>query len=206
MRTDKGRRPRAAPTSCSLQRRSRQRLMLSSLVRLLIFALPMAYAMIGEAAQPSAPKADQCVEQLRAGRSEWFECYGAFETDDSAQAELSRQTFDVVRSAKCGGTIRVPRAALMNALARNAVLELDPQEVLCRITTSGDSAPQVTITLAPKVLFQAKRVVDISPSLVSITSLPDFLVAPLRSAAESEFVRNQLIKGLNTYLEQAFPK
>jgi hypothetical protein len=47
---------------------------------------------------------------------------------------------------------------------------------------------------------------DISPRLVRITSLPDFMIAPLRSAAESEFVRSQLAKGLNSYLEQAFPK
>jgi hypothetical protein len=146
------------------------------------------------------------VEQLRAGRSEWFECYGAFETDPSAQAELSRQTFDMVRNAKCGGTIRVLRAALMNALAGNGVLELAPQDVLCDIETNGAFVPQVTITLAPKVLFQGKRVVDISPSLVRIANLPDFVVAPLRSAAESEYVRTQLIKGLNVYLEQAFPK
>jgi hypothetical protein len=106
----------------------RKVLMFRSLVQLLIFALPMAYATIGEAAQPAVPKADQCLEQLRAGRSKWFECYGAFETDASAQAELSRQTFDIVRNAKCGGTIRVLRAALMNALARNGVLELDPQD------------------------------------------------------------------------------
>jgi len=184
----------------------RQVLMLRSLGQLLIFALPVAYAMIGEAAQPAVPKADECVEQLRANRSEWFECYGAFETDTSAQAELSRQTFNMVRNAKCGGTIRVLRAALMNALAGNGALELNPQDVLCSITTSGDSEPQVRITLAPKVFFQAKRIVDISPRLISITSLPDFLVAPLRSAAESEFVRSQLVKGLNVYLEQAFPK
>ena len=180
--------------------------MLRFLVWLLTLALPMAYAMIGEAAQPPVPKADQCLEELRGGQSKWIECYGAFETDGSAQAELSRQTFDMVRNAKCGGTIRVLRAALMNALAGNGVLELDPQDVLCSITTSGASEPQVTITLAPKVLFQAKRIVDISPRVVSITSLPGFLVAPLRSAAESEFVRGQLTKGLNVYLEQAFPK
>jgi hypothetical protein len=96
----------------------------------------------------------------------------------------------------------------MNALARNGMLELDPQDVLCSITTSADSQPQVTIavTIAPKVLFQSERIVDISPRLLSITNLPDFLVAPLRSAAESEFVRGQLAKGLNMYLEQAFPK
>jgi hypothetical protein len=181
-------------------------MMLRFLVRLLILALPMACATIGEAAQPAAPKADQCLQELRGGQSKWIECYGAFETDGSAQAELSRQTFDIVKNAKCGGTIRVLRAALMSALARNGVLELDPQDVLCSITTSGDSEPQVTITLAPKVLFQAKRIVDISPRVVSITSLPDFLVAPLRSAAESEFVRGQLAQGLNVYLEQAFPK
>lgn len=180
--------------------------MLRSLIPVLTFALSTAYATIGEAAQPAVPKADQCLEELRGGQSKWIECYGAFETDASAQAELSRQTFDMVRNAKCGGTIRVLRAALMNALARNNVLELDHQDFLCSITTSSDSEPQVTITVAPKVLFQAKRIVDISPRLVSIASLPDFLVAPLRSAAESEFVRGQLTKGLNAYLEQAFPK
>ena len=112
----------------------------------------------------------------------------------------------MVRNAKCGGTIRVLRGALMDALARNGVLELDPQDVLCSITTSGDSESQVTLTLAPKVLFQAGKIVDISPRLIGITDLPDFLVAPLRSAAESEFVRDQMAKGLNMYLEQAFPK
>jgi hypothetical protein len=180
--------------------------MLRSLIHILTFALPIAFATIAEAAQPAVPKIDRCLEELRAGRSEWMECYGAFETDASAQAELSRQTFDMVRNAKCGGTIRVHRIALMNALAGNGVLDLDPQEVLCSITTTGDSAPQVTITLAPRVFFQANRIIDISPRLMKITNFPDFVVAPLRSAAESEFVRNQLVKGLNTYLEQAFPK
>ena len=180
--------------------------MLRFLAWRLALALSIAYATIGAAAQPAVPKADQCLVELRGGQSKWIECYGAFETDGSAQAELSRQTFDMVRNAKCGGTIRVLRAALMNALARNGVLELDPQDVLCSITTSADSEPEVTITLAPKVLFQANRIVDISPRLVSITNLPDFLVTPLRSAAESEFVRGQLTKGLNVYLEQAFPK
>ena len=181
-------------------------LTLPFLVRVLALALSMGCAAIGETAQPAAPIADPCLEELRSGRSKWIECYGAFETDDSAQAELSRQTFDLVRNAKCGGTIRMLRSALMNALAHNGVLELDPQDLLCNITTSGDSESQVTITLAPKVLFQAKRIVDVSPGLVSITNLPDLLIAPLRAAAESEFVRGQLIKGLNVYLEQAFPK
>jgi hypothetical protein len=180
--------------------------MLRSLFQILALPLPMAFATIGEAAQPAVPKADQCVEELRAGRSAWIECYGEFETDANAQAELSRQTFDMVRNAKCGGKIRVQRSALTNALAGNGVLELDPQEVLCSITTTGDSAPQVTITLAPKVFFQAQRIVDISPRLMKITNFPDFVVAPLRSAAESQFVRSQLTKGLNAYLEQAFPK
>ena len=184
----------------------RKAILLRALVQCLLFALPMACAMIGEAAQPAVPKADQCVDQLRSGRSEWFECYGAFETDASAQAELSRQTLDMVKNAKCGGTIRVPRAALMTALAGNGALELAPQDVLCSIQTTGDFAPQVTITLAPKVFFQANRISDISPRLVSITSLPAFFVVPLRSAAESEYVRSQLVKGLNAYLEQAFPK
>ncbi len=174
----------------------------------LLTATLSAYATVAEAAKPAVPKADPCVEEIRVGQSKWIQCYGEFETDPGVQAELSRQTFDIVRKAKCGGTIRVLRAALMSALARNGELELDPQDVLCRITTSGDSEAQVavTLTLAPKVLFQAKRIVDISPRLVSITNLPEFLVAPLRSAAESEFVRGQLTNGLNVYLEQAFPK
>jgi hypothetical protein len=180
--------------------------MLRSLIQILTFLVPMAFTTMVESAQPAVPKADHCMEELRAGRSDWIECYGGFETDASGQAELSRQTFDMVRSAKCGGTIRVQRIALMKALSANGVLEVDPQEVLCSITTSGDSAPQVTITLAPKVFFQAKRIVDISPRLMRITNLPDFVVAPLRAAAESEFVRSQLTKGLNAYLEQAFPK
>jgi hypothetical protein len=181
-------------------------LTLRFLVRLLTFALSLGYATIGEAAQPAVPKTDPCLKELRGGQSKWIECYGAFETDGSAQAELSRQTFDMMSNARCGGTIRVLRAALMNALARNGVLELDPQELLCSITTSGDSELQVTIVLAPTLLFQAKRIVDISPRIVGITNVPDFLVAPLRSAAESEFVRGQLTKGLNVYFEQAFPK
>jgi len=180
--------------------------MLRALIQILTFAFPMLFVAIGEAAQSAAPKTDQCLEELRAGQSEWMECYGAFETDASAQAELSRQTFDMVRNARCGGTIRVLRIALMNALASNGILDLDPQEVLCVITTTGDSEPQVTITLAPKVFFQDKRIIDISPRLIKITNFPDFVVAPLRSAAESQFVRHQLVKGLNTYLEQVFPK
>jgi hypothetical protein len=85
----------------------RKILTLHSLVRLLVFALPMACATISQAAQPAPPKADPCVEELRAGRSEWIECYGGFETDASSQEELSRQTFNMVRNAKCAGMIRV---------------------------------------------------------------------------------------------------
>jgi hypothetical protein len=178
------------------------RLLLGSFV----LAVVTAFASASEAAQPSAPAEDQCVEELKSGQSEWVECRGAFETDASAQEELARQTFDMVRNARCGGTIRVQRAALMNALARNGILELDPQNLLCSVDTKGDFAPQATLTLAPKVLFQGKRIADISPNLVRVTNFPEFMMGPLRSAAESEFVRKQLVKGLNTYLQQAFPK
>ena len=165
--------------------------------------LALAFAIaLSESAQP----AEQCVEELRTGQSEWIECRGAFEADASAQEELAKQTFDMVRNARCGGTIRVQRAALMSALARNGILELDPQDVLCSVDTKGDFAPQVTLTLAPRVLFQGKRIADISPNLVRVTNFPEFMMGPLRSAAESEFVRKQLVKGLNTYLQQAFPK
>jgi len=87
----------------------------------------LTVAPASEAAQAAAPAGDQCVEELRSGHSEWVECHGAFEADASAQGELAKQTFDMVKNARCGGTIRVQRAALMSALARNAVLELDPQ-------------------------------------------------------------------------------
>jgi hypothetical protein len=180
--------------------------MFRSLVGCLVVALPTVLATASEAAQPAAPTADQCVEELRSGQSEWIQCYGAFETDASAQGELAKQTFDMVRNARCGGTIRVQRAALMSALARNAILELDPQDVLCSVDTKGDFAPQVSLTLAPRVLFQGKRIADISPNLLRVTNFPDFMMGPLRSAAESEFVRKQLVKNLNTYFQQAFPK
>ena len=166
----------------------------------------LTLAQASEAAQSAAPAADQCVEELKSGQSEWIQCYGAFETDSNVQGELAKETFDMVRSARCNGTIRVQRVALMSALARNAVLELDPQDVLCSVETKGDFAPQVTLTLAPKVLFQGKRIADISPNLMRVTNFPEFMMGPLRSAAESEFVRKQLVKNLNTYLQQAFPK
>ena len=180
--------------------------MMSRLIARSLFAALLTVASADEAAQSTAPAGDQCVEELRSGQSEWIQCYGAFETDANAQGELARETFDMVRSAKCGGTIRVQRAALMSALARNAILELDPQDVLCSVDTKGDFAPQVTLTLAPKVLFHGKRIADISPNLMRITNFPEFMMGPLRSAAESEFVRKQLVKGLNMYLQQAFPK
>ena len=169
------------------------------------FAQSLALALAIALSEPAQP-ADQCVEELKTGQSEWIECRGAFETDAGAQEELAKQTFDMVRNARCGGTIRVQRAALMKALARNGILELDPQDVLCSVDTKGDFAPQVTLTLAPRVLFQGKRIADISPNLVRVTNFPEFMMGPLRSAAESEFVRKQLVKGLNTYLQQAFPK
>ncbi|PWT73197.1 MAG: hypothetical protein C5B46_05790 [Proteobacteria bacterium] len=163
----------------------------------------------GEAAQPPAPQAvpgKDCLDQFRSGRSVWVECYGAFETDETAQAELSNRTFDLVRNAKCGGTMRVQRTALNQAIANDATLDLDPQDILCVITMSGDATPEVTITLAPKITFQGKRAVDVSPRVMKISSLPELLVAPLRSGAESQFVRKQLTKELNRLLEQAFPK
>jgi hypothetical protein len=183
--------------------------MFRSVIRLAMFALAMALATIGEVAQSAAPgaaAADQCLEQVRSGRSEWIECYGSFETDSGVQAELSKQTFDIVRSAKCDGAIRLRRAALTNAIMADGVLELDPQDVLCSLTTSADANAEITITYAPKVSFQGKRVVDVSPRIMRITSLPEFMVAPLRAAGESGFVRSQLTKRLNAFLEQAFPK
>jgi hypothetical protein len=178
----------------------------TSMLRLLasLIALSTTCAVAAEADEPVT--ADRCMAQIQAGRSDWIECYAEFETDAAAQEELSRQTFDMVQGARCGGTIRVLRAALTRALILNGVLELDPHEVLCSIATSGGAESQVTVTLAPKVSFQAGRIADISPRILSIADLPNLLVGPLRSAAESDFVRGQLTKGVNMYLEQALQK
>jgi hypothetical protein len=178
--------------------------MLRLLITLAALPLSIAGATAAEADEPVT--ADRCMAQIQAGRSDWIECYAEFETDAAAQQELSRQTFDMVQGARCGGTIRVLRAALTRALIGNGVLELDPHEVLCSIATSGGAESEVTVMLAPTVSFQAGRIVDISPRILSIADLPDLLVGPLRSAAESDFVRGQLTKGLNMYLEQALQK
>ena len=178
--------------------------MLRLLITLAALPLSIAGATAAEADEPVT--ADRCMAQIQAGRSDWIECYAEFETDAAAQEELSRQTFDMVQGARCGGTIRVLRSALTRALIGNGVLELDPHEVLCSIATSGGAESEVSVMLAPKVSFQAGRIVDISPRILSIADLPDLLVGPLRSAAESDFVRGQLTKGLNMYLEQALQK
>ena len=163
-------------------------------------------AVQAEAAPAGTTSENPCVEQFRSGRSAWVECYGAFETDSSAQEELANLTFELIKGARCSGTMRVRRAALTKAVTDNGVLELDPQDILCVLATSMDASPEVVITLAPKITFRDKRAVDISPRLLRISSLPEFLIAPLRSGAESAFVRKQLVKELNRVLEQAFPK
>jgi len=163
--------------------------------------------MSGTGIAPAAATSDNpCVEQFRSGRSAWVECYGAFETDSSAQEELASLTFELIKGARCSGTMRVRRAALAKAVTENRVLELDPQDILCVLATSMDASPEVTITLAPKITFRDKRAVDVSPRLLRISSLPELLIPPLRSGAESAFVRKQLVKELNRVLEQAFPR
>jgi hypothetical protein len=180
--------------------------MLRSLALLLAFALGLAHVTTAVAAPASALTPEQCMAQIRGGQSERIECYAEFETDAATQAELARQTFDMVKKARCGGTIRVPRAALFGALVGNGALQLDPHDILCSVTTGGGSESQVTLTVAPKVQFQAGRIADISPGLIGISNLPELLVLPLRSVAESDFVRGQLTNALNLYLEQALRK
>jgi hypothetical protein len=170
------------------------------------FALAAGAAFAADTPRPPATSSDPCLAQLRSSQSKWVECDAQFETDDAAQAELSRQTFDVLQNARCGGRIRVLRSALISALITNGVLQLDPHEILCSVATSGGSEQQVTLTVAPKVSFAAGRIADISPGLIRIANLPDLLVGPLRSAAESEFVRGQLTRGLNAYLESVLRK
>lgn len=182
-------------------------LVLWSLLQVVGFAT--GFTTNSEAAKPTPAATtaqNQCLDQFRSGQSVWVECYGAFETDSAAQEELSNRTLDLIKGAKCGGTMRVQRAALIDAVANNGILELDPQDILCVIATSADASPEVTITLAPKITFRGKRAIDVSPRVTGISSLPEFLTSPLRSGAESGFVRKQLTKELNRVLEQAFPK
>src|SRR5574339_163967 len=107
--------------------------MLRILVSLLIC---VAWAGGCLAADAAAQAVDPCTAQMRGGQSEWLECHAQFETDAAVQEELSRNTFDMVRSARCQGTIRVLRTALVTAILRNDVLKLDPQAVTCSVTTS----------------------------------------------------------------------
>lgn len=164
----------------------------------------------GGGAQPSDVQmensADQCLEQLRAGASEWIECRAAFASDAAGRAELSKRTFDIVRDAKCGGNVRVQRAALVRTRKDDGVLDLDPQNVLCNVTTNLGTIPNVNITLSPQITFQGGRVVDVSPRITNIANLPDFFAAPLGSAVESTSIRKQLAKGLDAFLEEAFAK
>ena len=187
-----------------------QRRLVAMLSSLLQLAGPAAISWTdsepAEAAPAAAASDNPCVRQFRSGRSAWVECYGAFETDASARQELSNWTFELIKGAKCSGTMRVRRAALTKAVTNDTVLELDPQDILCVLATNADTSPEVTITLAPKITFQGQRAVDVSPRLLKISSLPEFLLSPLQSGAESGFVRKQLTKELNRVLEQAFPK
>ena len=173
---------------------------------IMLFALPITSAMGAGDLPLATPTPERCIAQLRAAQAEWIECDAQFETDAATQAELSRQTFDMLQKARCGGRIRVQRAALVSALMRNGVLELDPQDILCNVQTSYAGESQLALTVAPRVSFEAGRIADISPRLQRVAQLPDLLVAPLRAAAESQFVRGQLTRALNLYLEQALGK
>jgi len=145
-----------------------------------------------------------CVEQLRKSISEWIECDGAFQPDAAGRADLSKMTLNFVVDAKCGGKLRVRRKEFNDARTAGGVLELPPQDVLCIFFTSTEKLPPVNVTLAPKLTFRGGKVLDVSPQILKISDLPDFLVAPLRSATESDVARGQLTKGVNTFLDRAY--
>jgi hypothetical protein len=145
-----------------------------------------------------------CVEQLRKGISEWIECDGGFQPDAAGRADLSKMTLNFVTDAKCGGKLRVRRKEFTDARASGGVLELPPQDVLCIFFTSTEKLPPVTVTLAPKLTFRGGKVLDVSPQILKISDLPDFLVMPLRSATESDVARGQLTKGVNAFLDRAY--
>ena len=145
-----------------------------------------------------------CVEQLRKSTSEWIECDGAFQPDAAGRADLAKMTLNFVTDAKCGGKLHVRRKEFVDARTAGGTLELPPQDVLCVFSTSTDKFPPVNVTLAPKLMFRSGKVIDVSPQILKISDLPDFLVMPLRSATESDVARGQLTKGVNTFLERAY--
>jgi hypothetical protein len=49
-------------------------------------------------------------------------------------------------------------------------------------------------------------VTDVSLGIMSIADVPPFVVGPMSDAAESKFVRGQLAKALNAFLQQALAK
>jgi len=179
------------------------------LVELIIVGTIVGLAPLSEAQQSDAQMKDssnQCLEQVRRGGSEWVECRATFAPDATGRAELSNKTFDIVRDAKCDGNIRLQRAALLEVRKEGGVLQLDPQNLLCSVTTNADTISGIDIILNPQITFQGGSVVDVSPRLTSITNLPGFIVGPLESAVESAYIRKQLAKGLDSFLVEALGK
>jgi hypothetical protein len=174
----------------------------------LLFGTLVVFASSGRAQPPSGGHdgltTTNCVEQLRKGISEWIECDGAFQPDANGRADLSKMTLNFVTDAKCGGKLRVRRKEFNDARTAGGVLELPPQDVLCIFFTTTEKLPPVTVTLAPKLTFRSGKVLDVSPQILKIADLPDFLVMPLRSATESDVARGQLTKGVNAFLERAY--
>ena len=180
-----------------------------SLVELTIVGTIVGLAPLSEAQETDAQikdYSDQCLDQVRKGSSEWIECRATFAPDATGRAELSNKTLDIVRDAKCNGNIRMQRAALLNVRKEGGVIQLDPQNLVCSVTTSADTISGIDIVLNPQISFQGGSVVDVSPGLTSIANLPGFIVAPLKSAVESAYIRKQLSQGLDSFLVEALGK
>jgi hypothetical protein len=166
-----------------------------------------APAVAAEAQLPGggAAAADACVEKFYSSQP-WIECDATFEPDAQSKEAISQITFGMVRNATCRTDVRLERKGLIGTYLVGGVLQLQPHEVLCDLQTDTFVLPSVRITLAPKVTFLNQAVTDVSLGILTIADVPPFAVEAINNAAESKFVRGQLVKALNSFLGQALSK
>jgi hypothetical protein len=109
----------------------------------------------------------------------------------------------VIRNATCRTDVRLERKGLVGTYLVGGVLQLQPHEVLCDVETQTFVLPSVKITVAPKMTFLNQTVTDVSVGVMNIADVPPFVVAPIRDAVESKYIRQQLAKALTVFLRQA---
>jgi hypothetical protein len=167
-----------------------------------------ALTVVAVAAEPeipaaNTPEASHCLEQFRSDKP-WIECPVTLQPDAQARDAISQVSLGVIRNATCRTDVRLERKGLVGTYLVGGVLQLQPHEVSCDVETQTFLLPSVKITVAPKVTILNQTVTDVSVGVVNIADVPPFVVAPIRDAAESKYVRQQLAKALNVFLRQAF--